>query len=204
VANQGWGLSNVQASTIGAFLLQSTGAANYNGAASLLPSLGAFSAGGVACWALDALRGLLFVRNGAAGNWNGSATANPATGDGGLPIFDIGGLGLLPLYPCVSFLNANTTGQVTGNFGDSAFSGVVPSGYTSGFTAGASIPTSVLVPGVIRETLLSTPGSLRVSGMVRETLLSTPGSLRVSGMVREVLRTTSVALPRGNQAMILA
>jgi hypothetical protein len=69
--------------------------------------------------------------SGTPGNWNGSGTANPATNVGGIstpagtltPILTFGGTGGL----------ANNV--VAANFGASAFTGAVPSGFTAGWPA---------------------------------------------------------------------
>ena len=56
-------------------------------------------------------------------------TANPATGTGG---YNIAALSL-PLYPYTGW-SSNAAGQViTANFGATTFSGLVPSGFTSGW-----------------------------------------------------------------------
>jgi hypothetical protein len=88
----------------------------------------------VVCWAVDA-GGLLAwvrrVRSGSAGDWNGDPTANPATGVGGIT------LGAGSYAPMVGFGGASTgpTEVITANFGASAFSGTVPSGFISGWPA---------------------------------------------------------------------
>lgn len=170
-----------------------------------LGSVGSFATNGIAGCALDLVNELIFVRNGAAGNWNGSATANPTTGIGGWSVAGVfsGGLAAYGLM-----LGTNsTTGAITANFGDSAFAGVVPSGYTSGFTAGAVLPLNEILTQIVMEVwgasnpaamvtqtaleVWGTPNTwLAESGIVRETLLSTPGYLRTAGLVREVLRSS--------------
>ena len=82
--------------------------------------------------------GAVWIRVGAAGNWNGSALANPVTGAGGFPLWGRG----IPVYPH-TWLGQNGN-QVTGNFGDSAFTGAVPSGFTSGFTSAATPALSAI------------------------------------------------------------
>ena len=107
------------------------------------PSFGAIAAGSVVCFALDAASGLFWARVGAAGNWNASATANPATGAGAVSILSLGLGGGIPIYPWCEVSNTNDV--MTANFGDSAFSGAVPSGFTSGFPAGVTTSTNALV-----------------------------------------------------------
>lgn len=94
---------------------------------------GASISGGVAVaqgsaigFAVDFTAKLLWARQGAAGNWNGSGTANPATGTGGLSITSIAGA----LFALMAGQNLD---KVTANFGDTAFTGAVPAGFTSGF-----------------------------------------------------------------------
>jgi hypothetical protein len=61
-----------------------------------------------------------FSTNG--GNWNNSGAANPATGTGGISISSIGGTGEL-------IATVRNSGQLTANFGASAFIYSVPSGF---------------------------------------------------------------------------
>jgi hypothetical protein len=78
--------------------------------------------------AVDIPNKLVWFRVAPTGNWNGSGTANPATGVGGQDISTL----TSPLY-CWMSLGANGD-VVTGNFGASAFVGAVPSGYTAGWS----------------------------------------------------------------------
>ena len=78
--------------------------------------------------AVDLTAGLIWFRIAPAGNWNGSGTANPATGAGGISLGALAGSTLLPLFAA-----ALATEDVTANFGGSAFTGAVPSGFTSGW-----------------------------------------------------------------------
>lgn len=181
---------------VGGFTLNSAGTAFINASSLSFSGFGVFVVSTVICIALDLTDQLIWIRNGAAANWNASATANPATLSGGI---DLRGPGLsdpqVPLYPMLLFQNANTT-SFTANFGDSAFSGTVPSGFTSGFTSGASVPTSAIDSGLVRETLYVQANSqIHASGLVREVLRTTGTGgatfIAADGLVREVLRTTS-------------
>jgi hypothetical protein len=101
------------------------------------PALGAVTAGTAVCFAVDCGVALLWVRRGAAGSWNASGTADPATGIGGFSFSTLAlGRGV-PLYPWC--LVGNTNDRLTANFGDSAFTGVVPAGFTPGFTSGGDV-----------------------------------------------------------------
>ena len=76
--------------------------------------------------AVDLTGGLIWFRIAPTGNWNGSATANPATGAGGISLGALAGSTLFPFFGALS-----TTEDCTANFGGSAFTGTVPSGFTS-------------------------------------------------------------------------
>jgi hypothetical protein len=99
-------------------------------------NIGQLANHGIVGVALDMTGKLLWLRSGAAGNWNGSSSNNPATGVGGLNISAIAGSGIYALF-CTT---AGTNEQCTANFGDAAFAGGVPSGFTSGFPA--TLPAS--------------------------------------------------------------
>jgi hypothetical protein len=88
-------------------------------------SIGALSAGNILAIALDVTAKLIWFKK-AAGNWNFNASANPATGVGGLSISAL----VSPLY---AGFGVSISGQsMTANFGDTAFVGTVPAGFTSG------------------------------------------------------------------------
>ena len=67
--------------------------------------------------------------------WNNSGTANPATGTGGVTLTQFGAG--KALYP--AFGPWGTNDKMTANFGQNAFTGVVPSGFTQGFGTGLPI-----------------------------------------------------------------
>jgi hypothetical protein len=75
----------------------------------------------------------------AAGNWNGSGTANPATGVGGVNISSLA----FPLFPFARLAGIPET--VTANFGASAFGGIVPSGFNSGWPGLAPVKQKLQV-----------------------------------------------------------
>jgi hypothetical protein len=108
-------------------------------------NIGAFSAGGILCIALDAAADLVWFRNGAAGNWNGNVANNPATGVGGLNIAALSS-GPMGLYPFAGFGGGGGC-VVTANFGASGFTGTVPSGFTGGFPSG----TTLVLAGVVTQ-----------------------------------------------------
>lgn len=147
--------------------------------------LGSLAAGGVVVGhALDATGKWYWARNASTGGfWNGSATANPATGVGGIPL--TGGLATAALYPAACAGTGPTV--VTANFGDAGFAAAAPAGFTAGFTAGAVIPLNEMVFGLVRETIGASPGELRVQSLVRETIGAPVGLLQVQSLVREAI-----------------
>lgn len=80
--------------------------------------------GNIACLAVDNDAGLLWVRKN-NGYWNNNASANPATGVGGINISAITGARFFATYG--EFVGD----QVTANFGATAFSYAVPSGFNA-------------------------------------------------------------------------
>jgi hypothetical protein len=95
-------------------------------------TLGAFANGNILGAAIDLTGRLAWFRKGAAGIWNNDGTANPATGIGGVTVVPTVAFG-----PGVCFSGAGTAANdaYTANFGASAFSGAVPSGYAAGWPA---------------------------------------------------------------------
>ncbi len=168
-ASDGVGVANGTLSISGA-VSSSAGQCNVNrngviqvDATNTGSTLGAWASGAVICIAFDCSTTLIWFRLGAAGLWNGSASANPTTGSGGIATK----LGLgIPAYP-LALLNA-TSDQITANFGDTAFTGAVPSGYTSGFTAGTSVPTNAIASQALAEHWLTTNPDARITQVVAE------------------------------------
>jgi hypothetical protein len=115
-------------------------------------SVGASSAGDRYCFSVDLDNGMLWVRLN-NGNWNNSGTANPATNTGGFALSNMTGMAFSPVWA-----TPVSGDSVTFNFGDSAFSYSVPSGFTSGWpqTPDASNSTgfsSLLSPNNANVTL---------------------------------------------------
>lgn len=117
--------------------------------------IGAAMSGTLTCIAVDCDKQLIWFRLGASGNWNGSATANPATGVGGIAITT--GNPAQALYPAA--WTGNTNDQVVANFGDSAFTGAVPSGFTAGFPASALTTNAVVTQAVVENWVLPEPAA---------------------------------------------
>lgn len=110
----GWGIVS---KTTGSIIINNIGSGS---------SLGARASGNIIGIALDIDNQLCWFRVAPAGNWNGSGTASPG-GTGGVSISTIAGT----QFPC--FLGSNLNEQAIANFGASAFSGAVPSGFTAGW-----------------------------------------------------------------------
>jgi hypothetical protein len=99
-------------------------------------SLGGRSVGDKISVAVDLDNRTIWFRVAPSGNWNGSGTADPATNVGGVTI-PAGAM-----LPAFCFNTATTSG--TGNFGATAFTGTVPSGFTSGWDVTNPASTAIL------------------------------------------------------------
>lgn len=119
----------------------SQGGTIVNSRATVVTGLGVLANGTIVGIALDCASGAAWFRLAPAGNWNNSGTANPATAAGGIAL----GFGAVAIYPQVLLGAQNNA--VTANFGDSAFSGAVPSGFTAGFAP--FVPTASLARAMI-------------------------------------------------------
>jgi len=86
--------------------------------------------------ALDLVGKLVWFRVAPSGNWNNSGTANPATGAGGVDVSAITGIDAVPVA-----MTGTISDAVDANFGGFAFSGAVPSGFATGWTA-AAVPST--------------------------------------------------------------
>lgn len=116
-------LANIGSTVLGAFIQFKGG--NYYSNGSVVSSNGNMSAGGILQVAYDGTAHKAWVKF-ASGNWNASASNNPATGVGGQDVsaYDTGGM-----YPC--FACAGTGDACTANFGATSFSFSIPAGFTA-------------------------------------------------------------------------
>jgi hypothetical protein len=171
--------------TVGLCALIRTGNVYVDGGAVSGIAFGTITSGTLVGIAFDPVARLVWFRLGAAGNWNTSASANPATGTGGIAVTGIGGG--IPAYPMAWFGAVND--QVTANFGDTAFVGAVPSGFTSGFTAGVTSSTNAIA----------------TQSAVEHWLTTNPRA-QVTQVALEQWATVTAALPstQGARAMVLA
>jgi hypothetical protein len=129
VANTSAAVNFISSGYAGACALQKLGSVILNNSASVT-GVGALSNGSIVCVALALDNRRVWFRRNAAGNWNANASYNPATNVGGIDFSVIGGSGVA-IFPCYG--TDGNLDQYTANFGDSAFTGAVPSGFTSGF-----------------------------------------------------------------------
>lgn len=131
-ANDFYGVAGpgyVYALTNYAGCLVTSGTIYTNGGSSGI-ALGAFVNGDVLCCAVDLARNQIWFRKN-AGNWNNSATANPAISAGSI---SIGGFSAF-FAPSCRFSASGSA--ITANFGASTFAQAAPSGFTAGWSTGA-------------------------------------------------------------------
>jgi hypothetical protein len=144
LATSGTLLTTVASTTSGAAGVYGSGAIWVNGVSSGV-SIGAIANGNTVGVAIDFGARKIWFRPTAAGNWNGNASYVPGVSGG----VDSGtGPGINP-YPLVAVTGG--TAALTANFGDSAFTGTVPSGFTAGWPGGAGPGTNALVTQVATE-----------------------------------------------------
>jgi hypothetical protein len=110
---------------------------NVNGVGGTTRSLGAIAAGNVICIALDLDNKAIWFRKG-SGNWNGDASANPATNTNGIDISTLFPYNInqsqttAPWNPAFLAATFNSSGSsVTMNTGATAFNQTAPSGFSN-------------------------------------------------------------------------
>lgn len=174
-------------------------------------NIGAYTTGSVVCHAVDLVNNLYWARVN-NGNWNGNASADPATGVGG---YSIAGF----TKPIKAFAGSEISGNTgTANFGATAFAYTVPSGFSAydpnagtpaAVTAAAAhtlaLPTSAAAANVnvsasIAAQTLSLPASsatasLKVSGVVAAQTLSLPVSSAAASPKASAAASQTLTLP---------
>ena len=121
---------------------------------------------------------MIWFRLGAAGNWNTSGTANPATGVGGLDLAPTGFGTAFDVYP---FVYLNTSGNaITANFGGTAFTGTVPSGFTSGWDDSVALVTNLVTTQMGAEAFIIGTSDLQVTQAGLEVFYNPNPDLQVS------------------------
>lgn len=118
---------NIPSNPVGMAIVYKNGAINVNNV-NTGSTIGTRSSGDVIGIAPDFDGKLIYFRVVPSGLWNGSSTANPATGVGGIPFSVLNG----NFFPICGGLVAGEV--ITANFGASGpFVGAPPSGFNSGF-----------------------------------------------------------------------
>ena len=164
------------------------------------PTLGARANGDIIGVALDLVNQLIWFRVAPSGNWNGSGTANPATGVGGVSLQSIAGVGV-PLYP---YAYLQGSGQAyTANFGDSAFTGAVPASFTSGFTAGANPPFNAVATQSTLEQFLTTTAPAQVTQVTVEQWVTTATVTGQALVTQVALEQWVLAQAASSQAQVM-
>ena len=158
VCNASWVLSTGGNSSVNAAYAYKSGPIWINNS-SAGGTLGTLVSGSIVGVAVDLVNELIWFRVCPSGNWNGSSTANPATATGG---YSIGAISS-PLKPVYVFAGFTASGDVvTANFGATAFSGTVPSGFAPGWST-ANGPTLNVVTQVGVEVWVQNPSANRVT-----------------------------------------
>lgn len=139
--------------SIGCF--QSSGSVYRDGSSTSVGSANNFStAGNYLCVAVDAAARLVWFKSG-TNAWNGNASANPATGVGGISISGTGAI-----YPAIS---TDKVSNWRANFGANSFNQAVPVGF-SPWVVGA--PTTQLI----------TPSDVSISTPINGNLMQYNGT----------------------------
>jgi hypothetical protein len=162
--------------TSGAVGVNGSGSVDVNGVSTGVV-IGAIS-GSLLGIAVDITSNLVWFRSGAAGSWNAtSGTANnPVTGVGGISLSAIAGT----LFPWFEVVFASSQ-SVTANFGDSAFSGAVPSGYTAGWPQVAAATSALNTQMLVEEWAASNPAAQLTQLLLEEWMLVPPyGDMRAT------------------------
>jgi hypothetical protein len=129
LANASAVLANIGDVAAGAFIQFKSGNVYLNGAGGIFAG-GNMGGGGVQMVAYDAGNHRAWMRFELAGGgltaWNGNPSADPATNVGGIDMTSIDTTGLMPCWCCGASADA-----VTANFGTSAFTHAMPSGFSA-------------------------------------------------------------------------
>ena len=146
-------LTTLEAGQRGVLLFTGSGSLYVNGATKTGPGLPV--TGSTVRFAVDFSNLQVWINiNG--GNWNGSGTADPATNTGGYDLSAFIG-SAVPLFPVAIAWASGNAG--TANFGASAFSYAMP----SGFTAWDDVSDALAAPYIVASSSAITPGSGRTT-----------------------------------------
>ena len=133
-----------------------TGTIWANGASTGI-SVGAYSNTQIVGVAVDLDNRKIWFRHSPSGNWNNNASYNPATNTGGVTI---------PAGTMVPFVTFGGSGGLANNvvqadFGSTAFSGTVPSGFTAGWPIPAAAPSLIPRHGLVDGIQVNSDGTAR-------------------------------------------
>ena len=171
----------------------------FNGAAVSFGTFGACPQGTTVGIAIDLSNTLLWVRQSAAGQWNGSGTADPVAGTGG---FNYSAIGSSVAPVGVPF---NVGDAFTLNVGNSAFVGTRPSGFSSwGLPAPATTMQATQL--AVEEWALMIPPQMQATQLAIEQwalVTSMNTQMSVTQIALEQWATVSVATTQA-RVMILA
>lgn len=145
IGTAGTPLATAASSALGACIVQKSGSVYCNNA-TVQASLGGLGAGNVIGVAFDVAARLIWFRVAPSGNWNGNALYSPG-GAGGVS-FAVLGAGAV--YGLIASNIANID-VITSNFGDSAFTGAVPSGFTAGFPLSSPPLTAINTQSALEQ-----------------------------------------------------
>lgn len=106
--------------------------------------------------AVDLDNKLIWFRTAPSGNWNGNATYAPG-GTGGVSFAVIGVGGAVPAFPVVG--GAFASSNYTANFGDLAFSGAVPAGFTAGWPTSTLSTSAIVTQTALEQWQLPVPAA---------------------------------------------
>jgi len=137
-------------------------------------SIGAYSNGQVAGVAVDLTNRKIWFRHSPSGNWNNNASYNPATNTGGITI---------PSGAMVPFVTFGGSGGqannvVAADFGASAFSGAVPSGFMPGWPIGLGGTVTETATAVSTEDATTAPATVPRDGMIATAMINSDGTVR--------------------------
>src|SRR5262245_57370159 len=137
----------------GIIYVDNTGVITLNGTGTG-SALGTRASGNIIGIAIDCVADLTWFCVAPTGNWNGSGTANLATGIGGINIAAIVGA----LFPIAIGGSSSAGDIVTANFGASAFARTPPSGYSPGWPSTGTMTTGA-PPVLLTAQVTSTSGN---------------------------------------------
>jgi hypothetical protein len=196
-------LSSVASQPVNAAFVQGASGNIWVNNANTGVTLGARANGDIIGVALDLTNNLIWFRASPSGNWNGNAGYAPG-GTGGISIAAIKTYSPMFGLFCV---NNNAAQTITANFGDTAFSGAVPAGFTSGFTAGLGGGTRTIASTVTLEEwgqVPFVPGGARASTVTLEewsSIAFVPGGAVLSTITLEQwgsVAIVSVSIPQAH------